>query len=574
MKRVIIIGGGVAGMSAAHELVLRGFEVHVYEKLAIPGGKARSIPVPNSGKDGRGDLPGEHGFRFFPRFYRHLPETMKQIPFDGNAKGVFDNLVDATNVTLTQFGKVSVQLFVRLPRTLPEMMKALEDMLGLSEGIDLRPGELEFFAKRLWQIWTSSYERREDEFERLSWWDYLDASNKSEGYQKFLAIGLSRSLVAADARKANTKVQGDVGIQLIQDAASPGVSSDRVLNAPTNEAWLTPWLKFLEQKGVVFHFKHSLHHFSVTNGRVSSVTVEDEHGNRLDVTGDYYLSAVPVEVMNYAMQNDSGILNADPSLGGIQSLATYVRWMNGLQFFLTRDVPVAHGHVIYLDSPWSITSISQRQFWDGYDFEKVGDGTVKGVFSVDISNWEADGVVHKKPANQCTPQEIADEVWAQLKMSLNVGGKVLIEDSDLHSWFLDPNLEWIDTPIEEMTHNPRYENNEPLLVAFINTWHLRPDVYTRIPNFFLAADYLRTNTQLACMEGANEAARRATNAILDAAKSKAKKCEIWKLKEPDFLILFRWHDSRRYQRGEPWQMDFPWYIELASRIYGRLRSIF
>ena len=32
MKKVIIIGGGVAGMSAAHELVERGFEVEVYEK--------------------------------------------------------------------------------------------------------------------------------------------------------------------------------------------------------------------------------------------------------------------------------------------------------------------------------------------------------------------------------------------------------------------------------------------------------------------------------------------------------------------------------------------------------------
>ena len=48
-KRVIVLGGGVAGMSAAHELAERDFDVTVYETRPIPGGKARSMPVPGSG---------------------------------------------------------------------------------------------------------------------------------------------------------------------------------------------------------------------------------------------------------------------------------------------------------------------------------------------------------------------------------------------------------------------------------------------------------------------------------------------------------------------------------------------
>ena len=50
---VAVLGGGVAGLSAAHELVERGFTVSVHEKRAVPGGKARSYAVPGSAVDGR-----------------------------------------------------------------------------------------------------------------------------------------------------------------------------------------------------------------------------------------------------------------------------------------------------------------------------------------------------------------------------------------------------------------------------------------------------------------------------------------------------------------------------------------
>ena len=78
---VAILGGGVGGLSAAHELAERGFAVTVYERNAAFGGKARSLSVAGSGIGGRNDLPGEHGFRFFPGFYKHVTDTMSRIPF-------------------------------------------------------------------------------------------------------------------------------------------------------------------------------------------------------------------------------------------------------------------------------------------------------------------------------------------------------------------------------------------------------------------------------------------------------------------------------------------------------------
>ena len=53
-----------------------------------------------------------------------------------------------------------------------------------------------------------------------------------------------------------------------------------------------------------------------------------------------------------------------------------------------------------------------------------------------------------------------------------------------------------------------------LLVNLVDTWKLRPEAVSKIPNLFLASDYVRTYTDLATMEAANEAARRAVNGIL------------------------------------------------------------
>src|SRR4029079_18143564 len=94
-ERVAVLGGGVAGLTAAHELAERGFEVTVYEARPLLGGKARSLPVPESVTGGRGDLPAEHGFRFFPGFYKHVPDTMRRI-------GVDHHLVGADRILLAQ----------------------------------------------------------------------------------------------------------------------------------------------------------------------------------------------------------------------------------------------------------------------------------------------------------------------------------------------------------------------------------------------------------------------------------------------------------------------------------------
>ena len=78
---------------------------------------------------------------------------------------------------------------------------------------------------------------------------------------------------------------------------------------------------------------------------------------------------------------------------------------------------------------------------------------------------------------------------------------------------------------------------------------------TGIENLTLAADYVRTNADLASMESANEAGRRAANAILERSGVRADTARIYELTEPAAFEPFKLHDRMRYRLGRPHQGD-------------------
>jgi uncharacterized protein with NAD-binding domain and iron-sulfur cluster len=390
----------------------------------------------------------------------------------------------------------------------------------------------------------------------MNWWDFIGAQNRSEAYQKLLAIGITRSLVAAKARFASVKTIGDIFVQLLFGILTPGIASDRLLNGPTNEVWIRPWLKYLTSKGLIYHLDAEVTDIHVGSGRIDGATVRMA-GQTVYATGDWFIGAVPVERMTTLVT--PAMKAIDPSLGNLAALSNSVQWMNGIQFYLLRDAPITHGHIIFIDSPWALTAVSQRQFWNAIDFAEWGDGKTRGILSVDISQWDAPGL-NGKAAIDSTRKEIADETWAQLKRSLNVGSAEILRDDDLHFWFLDPDI--VDDPSDPA----RRGDVEPLLVNNANSWRLRPDAATAIPNFVLASDYVRTHTDLATMEGANEAARRAVNAILERSGSQQPRCQIWNLHEPDALAPFRAYDRARYQAGLPWDGRFSRAVQVALAV--------
>jgi uncharacterized protein with NAD-binding domain and iron-sulfur cluster len=537
-QSVLVLGGGVAGMSAAHELAERDFEVVVLESRPIAGGKARSMPVPGSGTDGRRDLPGEHGFRFFPGFYRHLPDTMRRIPFGGERDGVLSNLVPATRVQMARAGGAEIIGPAHLPGSVAELDLAFRALFAYATSLGIAADEQAHFADRLLLLLTSCEKRRFAEYEHQSWWEFSGAQRRSAAYGKFLADGLTRTLVAAKAREMSARTGGYILLQLLFDLSRPGGQADRVLNGPTNDVWIDPWLAHLRSLGVDYRCEHQVQAIHCDDGRISGVGVV-AGGNAFVESADFYVAALPVELIRPLLSDD--LKQAEPRLAGLHRLRT--RWMNGIMFYLGRDLPLVRGHTVYIDSPWALTSISQAQFWPGVELERMGDGRVDGILSIDVSDWEAPGIVHGKPAMYCSKEEVREEVWAQLEAGLEDAGIDVLREANVRAWFLDPAIVY-PNPTTAM-------NLEPLLINTAGSWEDRPDAVTSIENLFLASDYVRTHTDLATMEGASEAARRAVNGILERTGSSQPRCPLWRLSEPALFAPARALDRLLFSLRRP-----------------------
>jgi uncharacterized protein with NAD-binding domain and iron-sulfur cluster len=318
-----------------------------------------------------------------------------------------------------------------------------------------------------------------------------------------------------------------------------------VLDLPTDEAWIRPWVRLLERRGVRFVRGQRAVRYDVGRDRVDAVVLEDAAGRRTRVEADWFVSAMPAERARRLWSRD--VLRLDDSLEQMDDLFT--DWMVGIQLYLRQPADIARGHLTFVDSPWSLTALTQAQFWEDRDFARdYGDGSVVDSLSVDISNWDAPGMVHGLPAKRCTPEQIADEVMAQIRWHDTAGEK--LPKDIVASWFIDPGVRW-------HPQLGRNTNATPLLVNTVGSWEKRPTAVTRIPNFFVAGDFVRTNIDLATMEGANESGRHAVNGLLDAADSGAERVETFQLYRNPAMDAAKLADLALWRAGQPNALDKP-----------------
>lgn len=244
-----------------------------------------------------GWVPGEHGYRFFPRFYKHVFDTMKRTPtYDAEGRVTFRTTFDNLVPTVAQgIGYPKVEdpkdpiekrtVVVRRDRpTSFEDFRELQRDLYLDSGLGFTDKDMARYQLEVFRYLTACSKRRDAWARRRdtnkskpdteTWWKFIDADGTvtlpdgsteprySDAFRTHLRA-TSLALVAMDEKEIDTRTYGNISMQLLLDQVKGGDQTDMTLNGPTSEAWFKHWKRYLEDLGVRF-FKGRLTGLSTT----------------------------------------------------------------------------------------------------------------------------------------------------------------------------------------------------------------------------------------------------------------------------------------------------------------------
>ena len=503
-RHVVIAGAGIAGLTAATLWAEAGLRVTLCEAAAEAGGKAKSLRRP----DGQ---PTEHSLRIYSDHYQTLLSLLSRIP-NGEGQTILDNLVNIGSVRVTSEGFIGRpdppspltrkprrgplgQAIAAIRRSVGQFGKIAVRSLILFAGLrrrGVRRSEIvRYLFAHLRLLWMCEHRVRAELCD-ISYGKYLRFDRISPQARAFFSA-IPRILAAARPAAEAAAILPMVLKALFHFTTSPcglenaSLTTAMMMNGPTSERLIDPWLNYLRERGVDIQFNAHIDDLVFTDGRVSSLITAD--GGRLDC--DYAVLALPYLVLR-RLVGRSEVRNHLPHLA--QSHCIEMESSNGMQCFL-RDLrapcppQVTPGVVAsYLESEWCLIAVVQGEgLWKNV---ALPEGT-KYVLSVTWSDVEARGRLFRKTLPECSPEEIVAECLAQcgVDRSIVIGWQIdhelrFMEENDYRAAAntLAPHL------AIETESGRRLLNFSPLSILLPGARSHGPQIHTEVPNLMLAGE--------------------------------------------------------------------------------------
>lgn len=496
MKSIIIFGAGIAGLSAAHELTKLGYQVAVYEAMDQPGGFFRSARHSNT------NMPSEYSWHGMGPWYHNTFDIMKQIPFYDRG-----TLYDTVLSRPIDFGifpdDAEARFYDHGLRSIPQMFR-------------MNGWEFVKWSYVMLKTWTAN-NRSKKKYSRL---------NAARSWQPLLGNTAYRTWrscygpwIGSDWSKVCLHTTGDFFRKQLTTRPPHQHKADRdgpawiqgagdgwlLLKGPSNEYWFNPWVEYLEQKGVDFHWQQPLTRLEFDGRKITSAIAGDE-----TVKGDCYILAINPFITAEILSKTPELEKQD-ILRLFQPLiqdGPHVQVSFRIAFSAEINFPRERVAVVVCDSEFNLTLFAEEQVWD-QDVD-LGEN-VKSLWTGTSCISSVPGRIHHKPVYTCTKEEFIEEVKAQI-LSCGALDTLIKEANDGRSLKDFPIIgievwhEWEFSP-EGINHF------QPKWVTTTNTQDFMPSQTTPLDNLFLAGSHTATQAHVWSIEGAVESGRRAAKAI-------------------------------------------------------------
>jgi uncharacterized protein with NAD-binding domain and iron-sulfur cluster len=492
-RQVAVFGAGIAGLSAAHEFVRRGYQVAIYERNDSAGGFFRSA------RRKEDNLPSEYSWHGFGPWYHNTFDLLRQIPFDATSTlyervlsrpmeyAVVPNAVDEDLDTADLFEK---------PRA---FRMSTPDKVSLGWG--------------LLKVWSSGA-RSKERYARTNAAAYWQPRMSRVGHATWKA--LFGPWIGSDWPYASLHHVGLFFGRNVCSGPSHAHPADEhgpawkhesmggwsLLRGPSNEWWFDRWVADLERRGVTFHWETPLEQLHVDGERISGATVAPATSVQADI---YVLAATPFAAAEILARTPK--LEQEEQLGKFPALiqdGPHTQVSFRIAFEERMEWPRERTAIALADSEFNITLFANEQSWPS----RVDLGEdVQSLWTCTACVATVAGRVHGKPLRNCTKDEFIDEVLAQIYASdaLDFMIREANDGRGLRDFRILKTEVW-----PEWTFSPHgITPDQPKWVTTTNTRAHRPAQATSIPNLVLAGAHTETEADIWSIEGAVESGRRA-----------------------------------------------------------------
>ena len=281
-KRVVVIGAGLGGMSAAIMLASNGFQVTILEKNAQVGGKLNQLQT--------------KGFSFDlgPSIFT-LPEIFRPI-FEGDGKRLED--------------------YITLQRVDPQWRNFFEDgvVVDLWEDSEKMRTELERFGPQVFGEYKDFlvYSRRQYEILERGYLrhglDTLMQFFRFYGWKEARDLDYLHSMSGSIYKRLSNSYLRDIFEYFIKYVGSSALDSPAFMNLmPTIQMDFGLWYvagglyqlghafrKRLEETGVTLSLEHEVERIDYADGTVTGVQVRRSNGDACTLAADYVVSNMEV----------------------------------------------------------------------------------------------------------------------------------------------------------------------------------------------------------------------------------------------------------------------------------------